>query len=787
MFGSSKAGAKRGSKSQAGDTGRPPRGVAKGSSVKKAQPSETKAVRERPAKPDSERRPAKAKGEPLKPPTAVERAVPSAGPRRGLAAGAMSSRPRGAAGSGRTSVRGGACAETGGGGGSSGGAWWLLQAGLKMGRDVLGSLTGSGGDGGSSDGSAIPSAGGRARGCPARGAAARGSDATRSGATGRGAGAGGVSPVTRVMGLGAEGATGGEGGRAARAAERGRAAKPRGAGVWTSAVRASSTGKGSTRGGSTSAGSTRGGRTSVGSTSTSSTRGGITSAGSTSAGSTRVDSISAGSTRGGSTRGGSTRGGSTRGGSIRGGSTRGGSIKLGGLAAGGVLLGGGGATWGAGTTRFGTWRVGTRGRCWGRGWTGAGRGDPSAERYIINDNGNYNDDDNEDDDCDDDDNGQGHDDNVVHDEHECNDDYTEAHEDDNDDEDREDDSAEDHDHGCNNEHHDEERGHECDDDDDDNHEDIDGDDDDNYEDIGDDDDDDDDGEGLASAGKEDFVATVPTHPLRKLTPDQVEQVERATRGQSDNEAWFAWRQGRITASVAHSIAHCRYVSGHSDRVPESYLRSLLPPPAAAAARNLRTPALLWGRDMEATAVELYRQTKQRQMNGRYVVRVSPCGLYVDAERPWLAASPDGLVTLEPVAPSVRDLDPSSPSPRSPPPAVEATQRLLLEVKCPYKHRAGSVREAWASDRKFCLDVVEQGGRTSYELKREHSYYTQVQCQLAVSRLLLADFVVYTEEDLAIAPVPFDADFWKQTLERLSTFYDKAVRPLLRPTRPPVEE
>ncbi|XP_061421951.1 uncharacterized protein LOC133351059 [Lethenteron reissneri] len=453
-------------------------------------------------------------------------------------------------------------------------------------------------------------------------------------------------------------------------------------------------------------------------------------------------------------------------------------------------------TWRVGTMRFGTWGVGTRGRCWGRGWTGAGRGDPSAERYINNDNDDYNDDDNEDDDCDDDDdNGQYHDDEAVHDEHECHDvdDYTEDHEDedyDNDDEDREDDSAEDHDHGCKDEHCDEERGHECDDDDDDSYEDIDDDDDDddddNYEDDGDDDDDDDD-DGLVSASKEDFVATVPTHPLRKLTPDQVEQVERATRGQSDNAAWFAWRQGRITASVAHSIAHCRYVSGHSDRVPESYLRSLLPPPDGATARNLRTPALLWGRNMEATVVELYRQKKQRQMKGRYVVRVSPCGLYVDAERPWLAASPDGLVTLERVAPSAGDIDSCSLSPRSPPLAVEATQRLLLEVKCPYKHRAGSVREAWASDPKFCLDVVEQGGRTNYELKREHSYYTQVQCQLAVSRLLLADFVVYTEEDLAIAPVPFDADFWNQTLGRLSTFYDKAVRPLLQPTRPPVEE
>lgn len=63
----------------------------------------------------------------------------------------------------------------------------------------------------------------------------------------------------------------------------------------------------------------------------------------------------------------------------------------------------------------------------------------------------------------------------------------------------------------------------------------------------------------------------------------VENVEVLTRGQRTNPDWFAWRKNRITASVAHSIAHCRFVNGKSTTPPCSYLAAvtgkprLLPP------------------------------------------------------------------------------------------------------------------------------------------------------------------------------------------------------------------
>lgn len=64
------------------------------------------------------------------------------------------------------------------------------------------------------------------------------------------------------------------------------------------------------------------------------------------------------------------------------------------------------------------------------------------------------------------------------------------------------------------------------------------------------------------------------------------------------------------------------------------------------------------------------------------VRVEDCGLFVDAQRPWLAASPDGLVT-------------------------DGPDRWLLEVKCPFKHRSRRVGDACREDRSFCLEVAPQ--------------------------------------------------------------------------------
>lgn len=67
---------------------------------------------------------------------------------------------------------------------------------------------------------------------------------------------------------------------------------------------------------------------------------------------------------------------------------------------------------------------------------------------------------------------------------------------------------------------------------------------------------------------------VPLDPDVCMDRSEVQRVEVLTRGQRDNPDWFKWRTNRITASVAHRIAHCRFVYGKSQTPPKSYLDAI---------------------------------------------------------------------------------------------------------------------------------------------------------------------------------------------------------------------
>lgn len=68
---------------------------------------------------------------------------------------------------------------------------------------------------------------------------------------------------------------------------------------------------------------------------------------------------------------------------------------------------------------------------------------------------------------------------------------------------------------------------------------------------------------------------------------------------------------------------------------------------------------------------------------------------------------------------------------------------------------------------------------SYHLKKSHNYFTQIQCQLAVTGLQHADLVVFTLEETAIVRVSFDPQLWEETLSKLEKFYREVVLPHLK--------
>ncbi|GAB0193660.1 hypothetical protein GRJ2_001831300 [Grus japonensis] len=232
--------------------------------------------------------------------------------------------------------------------------------------------------------------------------------------------------------------------------------------------------------------------------------------------------------------------------------------------------------------------------------------------------------------------------------------------------------------------------------------------------------------------------------LPPLESQDIPWVEKETRGQRSNPKWYEWRENRITASVASRIANSKFANGKTAEVPQSYLKAVV-----SSSPSVQTPAMSWGIRNEKVAVRAYEQLKSQAVGKP--VQVEDCGLFIHREKEWIAASPDGIITE----------------------AATGKALGLLEVKCPYKHRNRTVREA-CKDKDFCLEV----NGDSYALKRDHAYFTQVQCQLAATGFKQADFVVHTTKETAVVPVEFDAEFWEQTVPKLEKFYAEAVIPHL---------
>ncbi|XP_032886882.1 uncharacterized protein LOC116979477 [Amblyraja radiata] len=227
------------------------------------------------------------------------------------------------------------------------------------------------------------------------------------------------------------------------------------------------------------------------------------------------------------------------------------------------------------------------------------------------------------------------------------------------------------------------------------------------------------------------ATTAAKQPSQIISKQEAADIEMETYGQQENPKWSKWRRNRITDTIAHKVSHCQFVNGKSNEVPQSHLESIV--------------GQKWGID----PVTLQQYVKRKSLEMEQEIEVRPCGLFIDPTKNWLAASPDGVVQYK----------------------LTKTKVGLVEVVRPYNHRNHTVTEAC---KDFCL---ENNGHL--QLKKNHPYFTQMQCQMAVVGVLNADLVVCTDNDIAIVPVGFDADFWKETVKKLEDFYTRAVLPEIK--------
>ena len=221
------------------------------------------------------------------------------------------------------------------------------------------------------------------------------------------------------------------------------------------------------------------------------------------------------------------------------------------------------------------------------------------------------------------------------------------------------------------------------------------------------------------------------------------ELESATRNQGAAEEialnlWMAERRKRITASSCGQIAKRRSTTKVANLVKTLLYTSFR-----------GNTATQWGHEQEPETQRIYLLQKRSVSPD---ISICKSGFVIHPVHHWLGASPDGLVN-----------DPTSADPEG-----------VVEYKNPYSIRMLALQDAASKGKDFCL-VQKEG---SFQLKRSHLYFYQIQGTMFCTGRKWCDFVLRTEVDLHIERINFDSDFWSAAMHRLRSFYFSAVLPEL---------
>ena len=158
-------------------------------------------------------------------------------------------------------------------------------------------------------------------------------------------------------------------------------------------------------------------------------------------------------------------------------------------------------------------------------------------------------------------------------------------------------------------------------------------------------------------------------------------------------------------------------------------------------------AMRFGQDNEDLARQLYTFAHQLQHPD---VNVKQTGLHLDPDRPFLAASPYGLVDCPQCGPG------------------------LVEIKCSYKYRNMEPGDAAVQQGyHFLLDE-----NNLISLRLNSSWYYQVQCQLGACRRACCDVVLFTSKGIAICKVIAAPSVWDEIKSKSRMFFEKYIIPKL---------
>ncbi len=221
-----------------------------------------------------------------------------------------------------------------------------------------------------------------------------------------------------------------------------------------------------------------------------------------------------------------------------------------------------------------------------------------------------------------------------------------------------------------------------------------------------------------------------------VTKEEQDAIEQLTLGQSSTQEWRDYRVGVITGTTIHSV----YTIMKSGNPPKRLIEQLMGKSSFSG-----NAATRYGKDNESVAAEAYcTQMSEKHTN----FKMSDCGLTIMSERSFIGASLDRKVSC--TCHGVK----------------------LVEIKCP----PSLLSQASGPDFTSLAYVKMVNNKAT--LSKTHKYYSQVQCQMAVSHVSEADFVIWTPRDILVIPVAYDPDHWHKLLAAAISFFYQHLGPAL---------
>ena len=202
-----------------------------------------------------------------------------------------------------------------------------------------------------------------------------------------------------------------------------------------------------------------------------------------------------------------------------------------------------------------------------------------------------------------------------------------------------------------------------------------------------------------------------------------------TKTQSHNQNWKLHRCGRITATFSKTAYNLKL-----DNPAKSFISSIM-----QYNKDFTTKAMKHGITTESLARKTYFDNESKNHDS---FTVEETGLCVNANFPCLGASPDGIVKCK------------------------CHKVGLLEIKCPYKHKT---LHEWKEDKLCPIDNTDK-------MKRNHTYYYQVQHQMLITGFEHCDFFVYfsNTKEFYLSRVNKDPVFCGSLKEKLLKTFQKVV-------------